>query len=198
MDFPALKHSCYHRIACGPFDGETSVLIGSDIVLHLPVLEYFASLSETVVEFGVRDGQSTVALISGCRGIVHSFDIRMSGVVNDLRALELPCKWTFQTLDTGSELESGLVPECDMLFIDTEHTHQQMSKELLLHGRKAMKFLAFHDTFTFRDEICPAIEDFVASHPGEYRELYRTDCNNGLLILERIGWPHEATEGAPL
>lgn len=192
--FHALKQSLYHRVAVGPFEMPVQALLGSDIVLHLPVLEYYASLCEHVTEFGVRDGHSTVALISGCKGVVHSYDIEESPAKPVLKSLQLPCKWEFHLGDTGSaDLQ---VTETDLLFLDTLHTYDHLSRELLHHGRKARKFLAFHDTFTCgafdlsgpdprARGILPAIEEFIQKYPGEYETCYRTDCNNGLWILRR-------------
>lgn len=180
----------------GPFEQQTTQLLGSDIVLHLPVIEYYASLCEHCTEFGVREGHSTVALIAGCKGDVVSYDIEHSPVVDLLRSIKLPCKsWAFKLGDTGSaalEME-----ETDFLFIDTLHTYEHVSKELALHGRKARKYLGFHDTFTCGQRdlsgpdpnvrgIMPAIQEFLAQFPGQYRTVYQTERNNGMLIVERV------------
>jgi cephalosporin hydroxylase len=196
MNFESLKQNCYHRVAVGPFEGNTSVVVGSDIVLHLPVLEYYASLCETVVEFGVREGQSTVALLSGRPKKVLSFDIERSPIVTRLLHMQLPCEWGFQQLDTGSAEVADQVPECDMLFVDTLHTYDHVTKELFLHGRKAKKFLAFHDTYTCGERdlsgpnpnakgILPAINEFMDVFPGEYETAFITNACNGLWIIKR-------------
>lgn len=193
--FQALKQSMYHRVAVGPHEAPTRTLVGSDVVLHLPVLEYYASLCSHVTEFGVRDGNSTVALLAGCRGEVHSYDIEAAHAVSVLGGMDLPCRWFFHLADTGSP-DAG-VGETDFIFFDTLHTYEHLSRELAHHGRKARKFLAFHDTFTCGEfdasgpdpsarGILPAIGEFAARHPGEYRTAYRTDACNGLLVLERV------------
>lgn len=167
----------------------------SDIVEHLPVLERYASQCQHVTEFGVRDGCSTVALCSGCRGEVHSYDIRRTPFVDAFLDIEKPCLWTFHQGNTaGEEIE---VAETDLLFVDTLHTYAHVSRELALWGRKAGCFLAFHDTFTCGEKdrsgpkpdalgILPAIQEFLDQYPGEYQSVYRTDANNGLWILERV------------
>ncbi len=196
MNLDSLKHDFYHRIAAGPFEGNVSLLTTSDIVLHLPVLEYYASLCEHVTEFGVREGHSTVALISGCRGKVRSYDIIRSGIVDVLEQLKLPCDWRFEELDTGSS-PGDAVGETDMLFIDTLHTYEHVKKELAIHGRKARKFLVFHDTFTCGEwdisgpdknvrGILPAIGEFLSDYQGEYETRYRSDCCSGLWVLGRL------------
>lgn len=197
MHFSSLKHACYHRVSAAPNEPRTHELVLSDIVLHLPVLEYYASLCDSVTEFGVRGGESTVALIAGCRGVMHSFDICHSPIVDVLNGCELPCKWSFQTLDTGSEQDNELVKETDLLLIDTLHTYEHVTKELRLHGRKAKRFIAFHDTFTCGEVdvsgsdplargILPAINEFLQKFPGEYKTVYRTNACNGLWVVERM------------
>lgn len=168
----------------------------SDMVLHVPVLQWYASQCWHVTEFGTREGFSTVALIAGCPGEVHSYDQDRSPRVAWLfqRRDQLPCRWVFHQGDTGDAYLP--VSETDLLLIDTEHTYAHVKKELSWHGRKARRYLIFHDT-----EVCGvtdqtgnnpdakgiglAIDEFAAQFPGEYRVAYRTPHNNGLLVLER-------------
>lgn len=192
--FELLKSSFYSRVQATPFEPRPREMIFSDIVLHLPVLEYYASKSDSAAEFGVRDGNSTVALISGCK-FVYSFDIERSPIVNTLKSIELPegHVWEFHLADTGSSnIPLGGV---DMLFIDTLHTYEHVKKELKYHARKVSKYLAFHDTFTCGDNdrsgpdpkalgIWPAIAEFMCENP-QWKIVYKTNANNGLLVLER-------------
>jgi hypothetical protein len=194
--FADLKKEFYGRVPIGPLEGTpTRTGTRSDIVSHLPVLEHFASQCEHVTEFGVREGCSTVALLSGSKGVVHSYDIVTPEAKVILESMELSSKWVFHLGDTGSN--ETFVEDTELLFIDTLHTRAHVAKELLHHGRKATKFLAFHDTYTCgefdrsgpvanAEGILPAIADFLAMHPGEYETAYRTDVNNGLWILKRI------------
>lgn len=194
--FEALKQDRYHRVAVGPFERPTTRLQGSDIVLHLPVIEFFASRCGHCTEFGVRDGHSTVALIAGCPGVVVSYDVVRTPVVNLLQSLKLPCReWRFVLANTADP--SLDVEETDFLFFDTLHTYDHLSKELALHGRKARKYVGFHDTFTCGERdlsgpdpaapgILPAINEFVARHHGQYRVVYETRVNNGMMVWERV------------
>jgi cephalosporin hydroxylase len=193
--FETFKQSFFQRVAVSPGSPRPTAVVLSDIVLHLPVLQYYSSLCQHVTEFGVREGCSTVALISGCRmGEVHSYDIVDTPVRPKLEQMALPCSWHFHQGDTGDPALPA--QETDLLFLDTLHTHEHLSKELAHHGRKARKFLIFHDTHTcgYRDEsgpdptalgIVPAIQEFLDRYPGGYRTVYRTSENNGLWVLER-------------
>ena len=193
-DFDLFALSHYQRVPASPAEPKATELLFSDIVSHLPVLEFFASLCSHVTEFGVRDGSSTVALLKGCRGQVHSYDIERTPSVNRLQSMLLPCIWTFHQAST---VQIEPIPETEMLFIDTMHFFEHVLKELQIHGRQAKRFLAFHDTFTCGHfdisgpnpntrGILPAIELFLASYPDEYRTVYRTDACNGLWVLARI------------
>jgi len=80
-----------------------------------------------------------------------------------------------------------------MIFIDTLHTYEQLKQELKLHGNKAQKYIAFHDTHTFglRGEIdndnkglLSAIIEFMMENPHWKFYKYKTN-NNGLTILKR-------------
>jgi hypothetical protein len=195
-DFNSLKRSFYQRVCYCPSEPKAAELVHSDIVLHLPVIEYFASLCGHVTEFGVREGCSTAALLAGCKGEVHSYDIEHTPVVDRLRAMTLPCSWAFHLGDTGSA--DLPVADTSLLFVDTLHVGPHVRKELAHHGRKARKFLVFHDTFTCGERdlsgpdptaegILPAIREFLARFPGEYEEAYSTAANNGLLVLRRLG-----------
>jgi hypothetical protein len=85
------------------------------------------------------------------------------------------------------------IEEVDMIFIDTLHTYEQLSAELRLHGNKARKYLAFHDTYTFglKGEIGPdnkgllsAIIEFMINNPHWKFKVHKTN-NNGMTVLER-------------
>jgi len=76
------------------------------------------------------------------------------------------------------------IPEVDMLFIDTDHTYEQLKGELARHGNKVKKYLVFHDTVSCETELMPAIEEFMkANKKWKIKEHYK--FNNGVLVLER-------------
>jgi hypothetical protein len=169
----------------------------SDISEHMPLLRRIASQSLTVAEFGVRSGNSTVALLCGlsdawkasqlCRRL-YSYDRNPAG-------LSVPdsdrYKWEFAQADTGN-LEA--IPPVDLLFIDTLHTAKQVRAELV-HAGSVRRWIAFHDTVLFgsRDEepgtgpgICHAIFEWLATREGwSWGVDSHMPNNNGLLLLRR-------------
>jgi len=81
-----------------------------------------------VTEFGVRTGESTSAFLAAAEatgGHVHSFDIA---------GPQVPAWWAGSGLWTftyGSSLDPAtVVPECDVLFLDTSHAFDDTVMEL--------------------------------------------------------------------
>jgi hypothetical protein len=79
------------------------------------------------------------------------------------------------------------------LFIDTLHTYNQLKQELTLHGNKAQKYIAFHDTYTFglrgednvdKKGLMTAIIEFMTENPHWKFKIHKTN-NNGFTVLER-------------
>jgi len=191
--FEQLKRKTYQKVMMTPQDPLPPGVEGSDIVLHLPILEYYASLCSHVTEFGFRTGQSTVALIAGCKKYIHSYDIERTQEVNIFRYTQLPCiSWQFHRADTGSS--ETKVEQTEFLLVDTLHTYEHVKKELDLFGCKVSRFIAFHDTFTCGDldisgpnpkakGINSAIREFMEAN--NWYTVYKTDCCNGLWIIKK-------------
>ena len=105
-----------------------------------------------------------------------------------------------------------VIPECDLLFIDTIHTYGHVKYELEFHADKVKKYIVFHDTDLFGhveeswgvdafkssmnrvaenhpQGIVPAINEFLDNHP-EWRVIYHSKESSGLSIIERNQYPH--------
>jgi hypothetical protein len=168
----------------------------SDISEHIQLLYELASECDHVTEMGVRFGDSTRAFLkSGV--ILRSYDIQLDDKVTAL----------FKRADNAgldvkyikADVRQIEIEETDFLFIDTWHSYPQLKQELHLHGNKARKYLAFHDTWTYgvKDEswdknktpvgtegLLPAIIRFMIDNPHWKFKEFRTN-NNGLTVLER-------------
>jgi hypothetical protein len=164
----------------------------SDICEHLPTLRRYAEKCDSVIELGVRSVVSTWAFLAAKPKIILSIDIKHPSEYADYDPngcnLEL-----VEELAWRNEISFGFIqadtlqvelPEADLIFFDTLHTYDQLSKELELHGHKARKYLIFHDTETYKDELLPAIDQYVTfSSEWAYRE--RAYNNNGLIVVQR-------------
>jgi len=126
----------------------------TDIQQHLGVLCGLAMQSKQVVEFGVRHGHSTVALC--WPGVpVTSYDIASCEPHVSRLKKEHP-HWTF-IQKSSLKVE---IPECDLLFIDSEHTYDHLSEELRLHARAVRRWIVMHDTEKFGEK------DYYGKEPG--------------------------------
>src|SRR6266849_9723651 len=98
------------------------VLKNSDINEHLHTLYLFASLCKTALEFGVREGESTVALLEGVArngGRLVSVDINpCSGSRQMISNYGLDKYWTFIQ---GDDIQVKLNIKPELCFIDTTH-----------------------------------------------------------------------------
>lgn len=161
----------------------------SEIYLHLPILEKFAHDCETIIEFGVRKANSTVAFMSGVKNKLISYDIEISDEIDQLQKMKLPCQWEFRLQNTADP--NHVIEETDMLFIDTDHTYKQVLNELMIHGDQATKMIGFHDTakYGIKDYngnvgINKAIYNFVTNlSKKNWKVLYNSLECNGLFIM---------------
>lgn len=158
----------------------------TDINEHLPLLKELASEVDHVTEFGVREGNSTIALACGRPSRMVSYDIKKPSQ----ELLERLGMWLhgFQFIQADT-LEVEIEPT-DLLFIDTYHTYNQLARELTLHGYKARKYIVMHDTETFGvrgEDALPglqkAINEFRVSNSEWWMEHYKH--NNGLTVLSK-------------
>lgn len=155
------------------------VVIQSDTSEHLPTLRRLAGECDSVGELGTWHGNSTVAMMMGRPKKMFAVDIA-------------PCRWRDRlemvaefydvdlTIHNGDSRTVDL-PEVDLLFVDSEHSYEQVHAELTQHIDKVRKYLVFHDTVTY-SEIQQAIHE-VADKDFTLVETYIN--NNGLWVMER-------------
>ena len=156
----------------------------SDINQHIEIMHKYANECEHITEFGVRTGVSTWAWLASRAKTVRCFDIQ--NVSNNLKfhyesAKETKKDFTFTCVDTAADKLD--IEETDLLFIDTNHTYEQCSKELKIHGHKVRKYLVFHDT-TLCPDLNKAIDEFLKDNLNwKVKEIFTH--NNGLTVLEK-------------
>tara|TARA_B100000287_G_scaffold165740_1_gene156299 strand:- start:6108 stop:6722 length:615 start_codon:yes stop_codon:yes gene_type:complete len=170
---------------------------------HLPVLKEYAEKCEHITEFGVDGVNSTWAFLAGKPKTMISVDIRNEKAPEIMSlALDLAKKENIDYKFIESSSHDIEIDETDLLFIDTEHHYDCLSKELSLHPNKVKKYLVFHDTDVKNVGVRKAIveflnEDIFNKHNksqwwNEQKEsnqnwklIYHTNDSEGLTILER-------------
>lgn len=165
----------------------------SDINEHLPLLWDYAFSCAVICEFGVRAGNSTIAFLAGLEaggsrklpGVLHSWDIEPPQF--ERPALSPWVVWDFRIGDTAHLKD---FPECDLLFIDTAHTHVHVTAELQYQDR-VRRWIVFHDTVLYGDVgmdgkpgVRHAAQDFLAKNDRWQAIEDHHNCN-GLLVLEK-------------
>jgi len=153
------------------FDNPELIEHSVDIIDHKETLANLA-MNQDVVEFGVRCGFSSVCFLKTCKSLT-SYDIDFTDQAKQLKK-ECP-SWTF---NHKSSLEVQ-IPECDVLFIDSEHTYKQLTAELNMHHHKVKKYIAMHDTNM--PELSNAMFEFIEN--TNWTIHYKTDSCNGLTVL---------------
>lgn len=165
-----------------------------DINEHFDALAEVSKECEVIVEMGIGRIVSTWALLYGRPKKLTSYDIYNPSIHGaNIQIVYEACaeegiKYEFiqkSTLDV-------VIDPCDLLFIDTLHTYDQLKQELQLHGNKARKYIVFHDTQTFGTHgelpnskgLVLAIEEFLKMDDSWAIHKVYTH-NNGLTILKK-------------
>jgi len=162
----------------------------SDICQHLPTLKRYAEECDVVVELGVRSVVSTWAFLAAKPKVLISVDLHHpshyiyydpNGCNLDLAAKLAKEQLTFFEFICHDSITVQL-PNCDLMFFDTLHTFGHLTAELNSHSDKVRKYMIFHDTVTFKDELMPAINNFLkVDKDWEIHNVFYN--NNGLLVL---------------
>ena len=155
----------------------------SDINEHIPTLKRYADLCEHVTEFGVRSAVSTWAWVMSNAKTIRCYDVSGDTTgAHKAEADKLNKDFIFKQQDVIADIFE--IDATDLLFIDTDHTYIQCSKELKKHSSKVSKFIVLHDTVTFGAELNKAVEEFLDKN---HEWMVRETClnNNGLTVLAR-------------
>jgi hypothetical protein len=151
----------------------------SDISLHLPFL-YENAQGRTVIELGVRSGNSTAAFLAAGAD-VWSADTEEPQVPEGWRGNP---RWHFlRGDDMHPAVRAALPAEADIVFIDTSHTYEHTLAELRAYAPRARLLVLLHDTQwmngtdtgTPAGDVARALDDYCAetglswaNRPGSY------------------------------
>lgn len=159
-----------------------------DMIPHMQHLRDYARTCDHCTEFGVRTGQSSVALTAGMTdrggGRLVSYDICE-------RVFDLPLnrnvEWEYVVADTFHLTD---IAETDLLFMDTIHNSSQVTQELT-HAHRVKKYILFHDVIAWGSKgengegINHAIFSFLARNPEWIiHNFFKSEW--GLLAIKRI------------
>lgn len=158
-----------------------------------PIYEY-AKECDSIVEMGINQCNTTWAFLKAKPkdGLI-SIDINIKGLggTPQYKDENIWLYWAKQLAEEekvpfsvveASTLEVS-IPEVDLLFIDTEHTYDQLSGELSLHGNKSKKYIILHDTTLF-PMLNHAVNEFLNGNP-HWKVKEKLSDKPGLTVLSR-------------
>jgi hypothetical protein len=159
---------------------------------HMPVLRMLCA-GKKVVELGSRFGVSTLAILSARPASLFTVDIQRRETIDYIEQLAAQENIPFKFVEDNDLTIT--IPQCDLLFIDTEHSYFQLSQELKMHGNKATQYIVMHDLISFGDKdefphdtektgLIVAMEEFLVENPHWKCQSYWFPCN-GLVVLTR-------------
>ena len=136
-----------------------------DMEPHVDTLADLAGEALVVVEFGVRTGVSTWAILEGLPtgGRLVSVDIdRDDTSMVPKRVLEDERLNLLVGDDRNTDTQARLPASADLVFIDTSHEYHHTVEELDLARRLDAKVIALHD-YALTD-VADAVHGFVRRH----------------------------------
>ena len=172
--------------------------VPSDINEHLYTIKSYTEECDSDLELGVRCVDASWAFLAGKPKVYMGFDIehpsKFGASLDELKkgAEQQGTQFDFILGDDLNPKIYNQLPNFDLIFIDTDHTYQQVKSELEIYHSKANKYIMLHDTISFRNGgfegdkkgIWAAIMEFLFYH--EEWELWESFANNnGLTILKR-------------
>ena len=152
---------------------------------HLPTLRAFSR--GTVVEIGTNQAVSTTALLAAQPDSLTTWDLNPSPEAEALREHAGRTRYDVRQGDSRY-IDIG---QCDVLFIDSLHTREQLDIELRRHAPNVAESILMHDTTIFGERgedggqgLLVAIRGFLADFP-EWRWISHWPNCNGLTLLRR-------------
>jgi hypothetical protein len=173
------------------------------ISAHLPTLRNLAAGLSLAMEFGVKRGASSSALLMGAERVI-SYDIAPTPEAKELQRIA-GGQWDYRIGDSRKAPPEA----CDLLFVDSQHDYPTCKAELDRHADSVRRFLVLHDVTTFGEvgalgesgkqawqyvvgQTCPpealgirpAIDELQIRDPS-WRIAARFTESHGLLVLQR-------------
>lgn len=139
---------------------------------------------KTVTELGVFQGISTSAFMTTNINKLYSFDIALENInINLYKKLNPGIDWT---IDIKNSIKD-IIPNTDLLFIDTKHKYNHVFQELNLHHICVEKFIIIHDTnypLKSKNKVQNAVQDFVTRYPI-WNTILHYEEYTGIMVLEK-------------
>ena len=159
---------------------------GDDYMLVHVEIKRCLKNCDSYTEFGINQGATLAVALLENPSIVRAYDIKL-GWYNDANQLfeNYASKHSINyDVTEGDTLKFEIKP-VDLLYIDTLHRYDHLTKELDIHAKRANKYIIFHDTAA-QPGLKKAVKEYVAAH-NEWHIV--TDCNDsvGFMTIKKKG-----------
>ena len=154
-----------------------------DSLTRFDLYQSYAKECESITEFGVFTGSSTVAFLNAHPKKMRGYDITAEHFHLKSR-IEKICER--ENIDYEFIVGHSCrveIDETDLLFIDSQHTYETFTKELELHNEKVKKYIIAHDTTSF-PRVFEGIKDFLENNDN-WEIHYRCEIRDGVTVLKR-------------
>jgi hypothetical protein len=162
---------------------------------YLPILRKYGKNCNHITELGVNQVVSTWAFLAARPRTLISVDIDLhknptkhvpefNGINYWLvSAVRLSAIEGIEFIPIESNDIEIEIDDTDLLFIDTLHRKYHLNEELRLHSNKVSKYIIFHDTVLFGNELNEPIDKLIQS--GEWTDIENIKSNPGLRVIQR-------------
>jgi hypothetical protein len=113
------------------------------------------------------------------------------GVASRSGILAKNCPAETEYLPIPAPPDEGVLPRCDLLFLDVDpHTSANYHRLLERYADGVGRYIALHDTVAYGEYwndspgLLPAVRQFLADHP-EWVQVAHHTSQNGLMVLSR-------------
>ena len=161
---------------------------------YTDILTKYAKQCETVVEFGVWNGQSALVFANAGVKEIISCDIDFSRCNAD--RIQFLCK------SVGSQINFRIEDSqkgktnltADLMFFDTCHTYKWVKKELRHRAHMAKKYFIVHDTNYPPDDRLPkpgapkvrdAVKEYIKGKSDIWELVEENKTLSGIMVVKR-------------
>ena len=139
---------------------------------------------DSYTEFGINQGATLAVAMLENIATVRAYDIKLGWYTQAASLFEkYAAKHLIDYKAAEIDTLDCVIDPVDVLYIDTLHEYDHLTKELARHGDKANRFIIFHDTFA-QPELKRAVRQYIEAH-DEWSIVTECDISVGFMTIER-------------
>ena len=156
---------------------------GTDYMLVHDEIKKRLQGCDSYTEFGINQGSTLAAAMLENPTTIRAYDIKFGWYTQAVDLFQqYATEHSINYEATESDTLACVIDSVDVLYIDTLHRHDHLTKELDAHGNKVNKFIIFHDTFA-RPGLARAVQEYVAANK-EWNIVTECNVSVGFMTIE--------------